>query len=106
VRIGLANAKKYHLLLIIAAILCLFLMSWYVWVSTNDMVNLQNSSLTFSSLLMLWAYIITLPFFVIHIVNIMKEDSAGMDKYLKQLAMLTVVLVLFFGTGLTLFTHV
>jgi len=89
VRMGLAKAKKYHLFLIISAFICLVLF------------NLLNVISPWQ-----WIFLITLPLFVRHLLNIMKSDSAGMDKYLKQLAVSTLLLVLCFGMSITIRPYV
>jgi 1,4-dihydroxy-2-naphthoate polyprenyltransferase len=53
-----------------------------------------------------WTFLITLPFFILHLISVMKSDSAGMDKYLKQLAIATLLLVLCFGISVSLNPYV
>lgn len=89
VRIGLKNAKKYHLFLIIAALLSLILFT------------LLRSTSPWQ-----WLFLVTLPLFVLHLKNIMKSDSEGMDKYLKQLAISTLLLVICFGVSISLNPYV
>lgn len=89
VRIGLMKAKRYHLVLIISAFACLTWFTLLHWTS-----------------LWQWAFLITLPLFIMHLKNIMKSNSEGMDKYLKQLAISTLVLVLFLGISISLNPYV
>ncbi len=85
VRIGLARAKRYHSFLIIFAF-----------------ISLIRFNLLHSTSLWQWMFLITLPLFIMHIISVMKSDSAGMDKYLKQLAISTLLLVLCFGISIAL----
>ena len=89
VRMGLANAKKYHLFLIIAAFASL------------SLFTLLHGSSPWQ-----WAFLITLPLFIKHLSGIMKSNSDGMDKYLKQLAISTLLLVLCFGISIALNPYV
>jgi 1,4-dihydroxy-2-naphthoate polyprenyltransferase len=89
VRIGLARAKVYHLLLIIISfifLICFTLLNW-------------NSQWQ-------WIFLITLPLFIVHLNSIMRSDSASMDKYLKQLAISTFLLVLCFGISIMINPYV
>jgi len=83
VRIGLPKAKTYHLLLISFAFICLI------------GFNLLYSTSTWQ-----WIFLLTLPLFIKHLSGVMRSDSAGMDKYLKQLAISTLLLVLCFGISI------
>jgi 1,4-dihydroxy-2-naphthoate polyprenyltransferase len=89
VRIGLARAKIYHLLLIIVSFMSLI---WFTLLNWNSLWQ--------------WIFIITLPLFIVHLNNIMKSDSASMDKYLKHLAMSTLLLVLCFGISIVINPYV
>lgn len=89
VRMGLANAKKYHLFLIIGAFACLIIFT-----------------LLHGTSLWQWLFIITLPLFIKHLSDILKSDSFSMDKYLKQLAISTLLLVLCFGIAISLNPYV
>lgn len=89
VRMGLAKAKIYHLVLIAAAFACLIGFTF------------MHQSSPWQ-----WAFLITAPLFARHLISIMKSDSAGMDKYLKQLAISTLLLVICFGISVTLNPYV
>jgi 1,4-dihydroxy-2-naphthoate octaprenyltransferase len=89
VRMGLPNAKKYHLFLIVSAFICLTYFTLFHWNSPWQ-----------------WVFLITLPLFVIHLARVMKSDSEGMDRYLKQLAISTLLLVLCFGISIALNPYV
>jgi 1,4-dihydroxy-2-naphthoate octaprenyltransferase len=83
VRMGLAKAKKYHLFLIVSAFICLVLFTILDGTSPWQ-----------------WVFLITLPLFIRHLLSVIKSDSVGMDKYLKQLAISTLLLVLCFGISI------
>jgi 1,4-dihydroxy-2-naphthoate octaprenyltransferase len=89
VRSGLERAKRYHLILIFLAFLSL--------------VRFTQSHNTSP---WQWMFLLTLPLFTIHAVNVVKSDSAGMDKYLKQLAISTLLLVLCYGISISLHSYV
>jgi len=89
VMIGLAKAKIYHLLLIVFAF-----------------ISLICFTLLHATSLWQWIFLITLPLFVMHLSAVMKSDSIGMDKYLKQLAISTLLLVLCFGISIALNPYV
>lgn len=89
VRMGLVNAKRYHVLLIAGAFICM------VWFSLLHYTSLWQ-----------WTFLITLPLFIMHVAKVIKSDSAGMDKYLKQLAISTLLLVLCFGISVALNPYV
>jgi 1,4-dihydroxy-2-naphthoate octaprenyltransferase len=89
VRMGLAKAKIYHLFLIALAF-----------------ISLMIFTLLYADSAWQWAFLITLPLFIMHLIAVMKSDSAGMDKYLKQLAISTLLLVLVFGISITLNPYV
>jgi 1,4-dihydroxy-2-naphthoate octaprenyltransferase len=83
VRMGLGKAKMYHMFLIIGSFICL---AWFTLIHANSPWQ--------------WAFLITTPLFIMHLTSVMKSDSAGMDKYLKQLAISTLLLVLCFGISI------
>ncbi|HTB32044.1 MAG TPA: 1,4-dihydroxy-2-naphthoate polyprenyltransferase [Bacteroidia bacterium] len=89
VRLGLTNAKRYHFLLIVIAF-----------------SRLTRFTLLHMSSPWQWTFLITLPLFIWHLVGVMKSDSAGMDKYLKQLAIFTLLLVLCMGISICLNPYV
>jgi 1,4-dihydroxy-2-naphthoate polyprenyltransferase len=89
VRIGLARAKIYHLLLISISFIFLICFNLLYW----------NS-------LWQWIFLITLPLFIVHLNSIMRSDSRCMDKYLKQLAISTLLLVLCFGISIVINPYV
>lgn len=85
VKIGLAKAKIYHMFLVVSAFgsLIIFTLLHY------------NSPWQ-------WTFLLTVPLFVLHLKGVMKSASGKMDKYLKQLAIATLVLVLFYGISIVL----
>jgi 1,4-dihydroxy-2-naphthoate polyprenyltransferase len=89
VRMGLVKAKTYHLLLIGCAFICLIVFN-----------------LLYSTSIWQWSFLLTLPLFIKHLSGIIKSDSAGMDKYLKQLAISALLLVLCFGISISLKPYV
>ncbi len=89
VRMGLNRAKLYHVFLVLSAF-----------------TSLTTFTLFHTTSLWQWIFLITLPLFILHLIKIFKSDSAGMDKYLKQLAISTLVLVLCFGISITLNPYV
>jgi len=80
VRMGLQNAKKYHIVLIVLALLFLFL-----YTSANAISVLQM------------LYLAVTPLFMIHLVSILGKESKAMDSNLKQLAIFTFLLVICFA---------
>jgi 1,4-dihydroxy-2-naphthoate octaprenyltransferase len=89
VRMGIAKAKIYHLFLIA-----------FAFISLIGFTLLRGNSLW------QWTFLITLPLFIVHLMAVMKSNSEGMDKYLKQLAISTLLLVLCFGISITLNPYV
>ncbi len=87
VRIGVANAKRYHTALIILATAFL---SFYSYL---------HYELPF-----LWLFLSSAPLLLVNVLGILKKDPAKIDKYLKQLAIATIVLTLAFGAGIILGT--
>ncbi len=85
VRIGRANAIKYHWFLICAGILSTivftFLTSHTIWQ---------------------WSFLLSTPLFIVNGVAVSKKPSMQLDPYLKQMALATLVFVLLFGVGLIL----
>jgi 1,4-dihydroxy-2-naphthoate polyprenyltransferase len=85
VRLGLENAKWYHLFIILIAF-----------------SRLIRFTLLHTTSRWQWSFLIMLPLFIVHLRGVMKSDSSGMDKYLKQLAIFTLLLVLCFGISIIL----
>lgn len=85
VRIGLDNARRYHTVLILLA---------FIFISGYIM----NHYYSYWQLL----YLITAPLFFMHLKGICKEEPKNMDKYLKQLSLTTLLLVISFGVGIIL----
>src|SRR5581483_7476223 len=85
VRIGLESAKRYHAFLIIGAFVCI---TWFILMQMVSYYAL--------------VYLVTAPLFFKHLTGIMKEESQNMDKYLKQLSLTTLLLVISFGIGIML----
>ena len=46
-----------------------------------------------------WVYLITTPLFIINVRSVAKKSALELDPYLKQLAISTLLFVLFFGVG-------
>lgn len=89
VRMGFANAKRYHTFLVVFALLTLIGFTLLHWSSPVH-----------------WIFLIILPLFFLHLVGVVKSDTASMDKYLKQLAISTLLLVLCFGISICLTPYV
>jgi len=83
VRMGLDQAKKYHFALIVLAFVFISLYTDAHYTSPYQLL-----------------YLVTAPIFFIHLKGIMKEQPATMDKYLKQLSLTTLLLVITFGIGI------
>ena len=80
VRMGLANAKKYHCILISLALLFLFL-----YTSVNMVSPLQL------------LYLAVTPLFIIHLISVLGKESKALDSNLRQLAIFTLILVICFA---------
>lgn len=85
VRIGLDKARRYHTVVILLAF-----------------ISISNYTLAHYTSPYQWLYLITAPIFLMHIIGIRKEEPANMDKYLKQLSLTTLLLVVTFGLGIIL----
>jgi 1,4-dihydroxy-2-naphthoate polyprenyltransferase len=86
VRMGSANAKVYHAVLVIGGVLCLLLFA----------------ALTSHSW-MEWLFVLVLPGFVIHLHRVLSStEPRGLDPQLKVLAMGTFLTALTFALGLIL----
>lgn len=86
VRIGFAKAKKYHMLLVIIAILA-------------SAVYIVFSGLNLTSLL----YILALPMVLMNLIKVNKASgSEKLDPLLKQLAIGTFFFMVFFGLSISL----
>ncbi len=85
VRIGRANAVRYHWMLIFSGLL-----------SAGIYVMLTYSSPW------QWLFLLSAPLFVKNGVAISNKPSSQLDPYLKQMALSTLVFVLLFGAGLIL----
>jgi len=83
VHIGLHNAKRYHAFVVSLALASISLYSWLTYVSPFQ-----------------WLFLIAAPLLLLQLKNIMKEEPANMDKYLKQLSLTTLLLVISFGAGI------
>lgn len=89
VRIGLAKAKRYHTIIIAIAIL---FMCWFTFIHDDS----------------LWhcLFLITVPLLFMQVKNIVKEEPAQMDKYLKQLSLTTLLMVICIGIGVIIHPYV
>jgi 1,4-dihydroxy-2-naphthoate polyprenyltransferase len=85
VRIGRANAIKYHWSLLICGLLAASLYTLFTFQSPWQLL-----------------YLIALPLFIKNGIAVSKKPSHELDPYLKQMAISTLVFVLLFGTGLIL----
>lgn len=83
VRIGIERAKLYHLFLLLAGIVC----------ATSYLV-LHNGSI------FKYLFLFMLPLFIFNGYKIYKSTSSNMDPFLKQMAITTLLFVVFFGVGL------
>ncbi len=82
VRIGLAKARLYHIGLIAVA------------AGAVSLYAFLHYEFPF-----LWLFLIASPLLMLNIKNIATEEPGNMDRYLKQLAIATVILVIGFGAG-------
>jgi len=83
VKLGLENAKKYHMLLII---LPLFLSQAYIFHHLHSLWQ--------------WLYMIPYTLLLIHIIKIIKiQNPKDFDPELKKVALLTFLYAVFFGLG-------
>ena len=89
VRMGLDSAKRYHTFLILAAIASMLGFSFMHYRSPWN-----------------WGFVVALPLLLIQLKNILKEPSEQMDKYLKQLSLTTLLMVLCFGIASIYFPYV
>lgn len=87
-KIGARNAKIYHTLLIAAG-----------WVAM-----LVYSSLRWFDI-MHFAYVLTLPLFIIHIIGVWKHEGAELDKYLPMLVISTFIFSILVAFGFTAFLY-
>jgi 1,4-dihydroxy-2-naphthoate octaprenyltransferase len=85
VRIGRANAIKYHWFLIIAG------------VSTAVLYTLVTSRSPWQ-----WLFLLSLPLFIHNGIAVSGKPSDHLDPYLKQMAISTLLFVVLFGLGLIL----
>ncbi|HXP51745.1 MAG TPA: 1,4-dihydroxy-2-naphthoate polyprenyltransferase [Bacteroidia bacterium] len=85
VRMGLDTAKRYHVALIATAIIFMLL---FIWVHSDSVWH--------------WLFLIATPLFFIQVKSILKEESSGMDKYLKQLSLTTLLMVVCIAIGVAI----
>lgn len=85
VRMGINKAKRYHLFLILGA---LVFISWFTALHYYCVYQL--------------IYLVTVPLFLMQLRGIMKDQPSQMDKYLKRLSLTTLLLVIMFGIGIIL----
>lgn len=83
VRMGLANAKKYHGVLILSAFV---FMSVYALLSCVGFYG--------------YLYLLTLPFFIVHLNYILKNEGKDLDKHMKVISLFTIAFSLLSGVGL------
>ncbi|TRX63255.1 1,4-dihydroxy-2-naphthoate polyprenyltransferase [Carboxylicivirga sp. M1479] len=84
VKLGISNAKKYHLVLVLVAIV-----TTVVFVSMHQFTPIS------------FFFIVSLPFFARHLVVVHKASKADdFDPELKKLALSTLLFVFLFGFGL------
>ena len=89
VRMGLASAKTYHTLIILLAIASMCLYTSFHYVSICQ-----------------WLFLISAPLLLMQVMGIRKDQPEQMDKYLKQLSLTTLLLVVSFGIGIILQNYV
>jgi 1,4-dihydroxy-2-naphthoate polyprenyltransferase len=89
VRIGIDQAKRHHLLLIVSAVLCMV-----------------TFTLMHYSSIWHWSFLIAVPLLFIQVKNIIKEESSGMDKYLKQLSLTTLLMVICVAISIVFYSYV
>jgi 1,4-dihydroxy-2-naphthoate octaprenyltransferase len=85
VRIGRANAVKYHWALLISGMISAIL---YTLLTAPSMWS--------------WLFLLSLPMFIRNGVAVSTKPSAQLDPYLKQMAVSTLIFVLLFGVGIIL----
>ena len=85
VRLGLANAKRYHVILIALA-----------WVAA-----IAYTSILFVSFYY-FLFLILLPISIFHLLQIVGREGAFLDSYLKKTALTTLFFVLLWGIGMNL----
>ena len=77
VRVGINKAKRYHMFLILSAVI--FMVTF---------ICLHYSSPWH------WLFLLAIPLLLMQVKNIVKEQPPGMDKYLKQLSLTTLLMVI------------
>jgi 1,4-dihydroxy-2-naphthoate polyprenyltransferase len=85
VRVGRANAIRYHWFLILAGLVSAIL----------------HSVLTANSIWQ-WLFLLSTPLFVKNVLAVSRKTPEQLDPYLKQMALSTLAFVLLFGAGLIL----
>jgi 1,4-dihydroxy-2-naphthoate octaprenyltransferase len=85
VRIGKANASKYHWALLIGGLLTA---SIYAGISYESPFQ--------------FLFLLSTPLFVVNGISVSSKPSAELDPFLKQMALSTLLFVLLFGVGLLL----
>jgi len=85
IRIGLKNAKIYHLSLLIIGYLSSLL---FVILNYRNMGQLL--------------ILVSLPFFIKNGIGVLKNNDEGLDPYLRQMSISTLVYVITFGIGINL----
>jgi len=89
VRMGTENAKRYHFVLILLAFIAITVYTLLHYYSFYQ-----------------WLYLVTAPLFIMHLSGVGRAEPKNMDKYLKQLSLTTLLLVISFGAGIILQYHV
>ena len=89
VRMGLAKAKTYHALLIMGAILCMV---------TFTMFHADSP--------WHWLFLIAVPLLLRQLSSIHKKEPEGMDKFLKQLSLTTLLMVICVAIGVLIQPYV
>lgn len=87
-KIGARNAKIYHTLLIAAGWVAMLVYSSLRWLD-----------------IMHFAYVLTLPLFIIHIIGVWKHEGAELDKYLPMLVISTFIFSILVAFGFTAFLY-
>ena len=89
VRMGLEKAKRYHTSIIVLAILFVVLFT-----------------IVHGDFIWHWLFLIAVPLLLMQVKSITKEESSHMDKYLKQLSLTTLLMVICIAIGVVIQPYV
>ncbi|MBS1545299.1 MAG: 1,4-dihydroxy-2-naphthoate polyprenyltransferase [Bacteroidetes bacterium] len=85
VRIGKKKATAYHWFLLVGGQMAAIVYTWLQYESVYQLL-----------------FLLTLPLFIINGLAVTRKSSAELDPYLKQMALSTLLFVVFFGLGIIL----